>query len=181
MSYCNLFFLQSIDRFWFNAAQQFHNIHLTGGKDYVQKNLMAEDSMSLGNTFQLLLNLGVFFDRHREQNWEGAWSLIDYLDLFPKNDTDMSLKMNQFNSLDSYLRREFWHVIIASMEALCHLYRAAKQSIAGASAFEHDAIDQQIKEYQRRARMLVTFAGVIDLSASGEVYAKLAQLEKNMM
>lgn len=66
MSYSTL----PVTRFWFNAARQFHEVHLTGGKDYVQKNLGTEGNMSLGNTFQLLLNLVVFFDRHREQQWE---------------------------------------------------------------------------------------------------------------
>lgn len=52
-----------------------------------------------------------------------------------------------------------------------------------ASAVQHGAIDQQIRELLRRARLLVTFAGVINLPMSGEVdtYAKLAQLEKNML
>ena len=158
-------------------------MHLAGGKNYVQNNLSAEGNMSLGNTFQLLLNLVVFFDRHREQQWEGAWIVMDDLDLFPRNDSDMTVKMNQFNSFDSYVRREFHHVVVASMEALCHLYRAAKQSVATASAVQHGAIDQQIHELQRRARLLVTFAGVINLPMSGEVdtYAKLAQLENNML
>lgn len=139
--------------------------------------------MSLGSTFQLLLNLIVFFDRHRDQQYEGAWKVIDDLDLFPRNDSDLTMKMNQFNTFDSYVRREFHHVVVASMEVLCHLYRTAKRNISGASSFQHSAIEQQINELVRRARLLVTFAGVINLPLSGEVdtYAKLAQLEKNMM
>lgn len=177
------FFKHLFVRFWFNAATQFHGIHLAGGRNYVQNNLQEEGNLSLGNTFQLLLNLIVFFDRHREQNWEGAWNLIDDLALFPRNDTEMTMKMSQFNSFDSYVRREFHHVVVASMEALCHLYRSAKQNAAGAPTMQHGAIDQQLNELLRRARLLVTFAGVINLHISGDVdtYAKLAQLEKNMM
>ncbi|KAL7504917.1 hypothetical protein ACHAXN_002442 [Cyclotella atomus] len=170
-------------QFWFNAAKQFHSIHLTNGKNYVQNNLSAEGSMSFGHTFQLLLNLVVFFDWHREQQWENAWNLMDNLALIPKNDTEMTTKMNQFNAFDSYVRREFHHVVVASMEALCHLYRAAKQSATGAPSFQQSTIDQQLNELLERARLLVTFAGVINISMSGELdtYAKLAQLEKNMM
>jgi hypothetical protein len=139
--------------------------------------------MSFGHTFQLLLNLVVFFDWHREQQWENAWNLMDNLALIPKNDTEMTTKMNQFNAFDSYVRREFHHVVVASMEALCHLYRAAKQSATGAPSFQQSTIDQQLNELLERARLLVTFAGVINISMSGELdtYAKLAQLEKNMM
>ena len=139
--------------------------------------------MSVGNTFQLLLNLVVFFDRHREQQWEGAWSIINDIALFPKSDSEMSLKMSQFNSLDSYLRREFHHIVLASMEVLSHLYRTAKQNVAGTSTVQHAAIDQRLNELLHQARLLVTFAGVINLSVSGDVntYAKLAKLEQSMM
>lgn len=108
---------------------------------------------------------------------------MDNLALIPKNDTEMTTKMNQFNAFDSYVRREFHHVVVASMEALCHLYRATKQSATGAPSFQQSTIDQQLNELLERARLLVTFAGVINISMSGELdtYAKLAQLEKNMM
>ena len=170
-------------QFWFNAATQFHHIHLTGGRNYVQNNLSSEGNMSLGNTFQLMLNLTVFFDKHREQQWEGAWKLIDDLALFPRDNSDMAAKMSQFNSFDGFVRGEFHHVVIASMEALCYLYRAAKQNAAGLPSFQHGAVEQQLNELVRRARLLITFAGVINLSTSGEVdtYAKLAALEKNLM
>jgi len=204
MSYSNL----RVTRFWFHAAGQFHEVHLTGGKDYVQKNLGTEGNMSLGNTFQLLLNLVVFFDRHREQLWEvcttftsrhlsfwydsnflhsfstkGAWDLVDYLELYPRVDSEMTIKVNAYNSLESCVRREFHHVVVASMEALCHLYRALKQSGAGPSVLQHSAIDQQLIELRTRARLLVTFSRLINLPVSGEIdtYAKLAQLEKNML
>lgn len=139
--------------------------------------------MSLGSTFQLLLNLIVFFDRHRDQQYEGAWKVIDDLDLFPRSDSDLTLKMNQFNTFDSYVRREFHHVVVASMEVLCHLHRAATRDVSGVPLFQQSAIEQQISEIVQRARLLVTFAGVIDLPMSGDVdtYAKLAQLEKNLM
>eukprot|EP00804_Cyclotella_cryptica_P002529 CCRYP_018878-RA/>CCRYP_018878-RA protein AED:0.03 eAED:0.03 QI:241/1/1/1/1/1/4/91/1031 len=170
-------------QFWFNAARQFHEVHLTGGKDYVQKNLGTEGNISLGNTFQLLLNLVVFFDRHREQQWAGAWDLVDYLELYPRVDSEMTIKVNAYNSLESCVRREFHHVVVASMEALCHLYRALKQSHAGPSVFQHSTSDQQLIELRTRARLLVTFSRLINLPLSGEIdtYAKLAQLEKNMM
>lgn len=167
--------------------------------------------MALGNTFQLLLNLVVFFDRHREQQWEvrtkltsrrlgdlpfchisnlihlfstkGAWDLVDYLELYPRVDSEMTIKVNAYNSLESCVRREFHHVVVASMEALCHLYRALKQSGAGPSVFQQSTIDQQLIELRTRARLLVTFSRLINLPVSGEIdtYAKLAQLEKNMM
>jgi hypothetical protein len=91
--------------------------------------------------------------------------------------------VNEFSSLDGCVRREFHHVVIASMESLCHLYRASKQSSAGASTFQHSTIDQQLTELRTRVRLLVTYARLVNLPRSGDVdaYSKLAQLENNVM
>lgn len=155
------------------------------------------------------MNLVVFFDLYREQRWKvcsydciydrltrhfvltffilleskDAWELVDCLHIFPKNDKEITIKVNEFSSLDSCVRREFHHVVIASMESLCHLYRASKQSSAGASTFQHSTIDQQLTELRTRVRLLVTYARLVNLPRSGDVdaYSKLAQLENNVM
>ena len=169
--------------FWFNAANQFHAIHLAHGKTYVQDALIAENRMSLGNTFQLLMNLVVFFDRCRESQWEGAWVLMDNLNLLPKADSDMTVKVESYSQLDNCVKQIFHHVVLGTMEALCHLFRSLRQDGAGASIQQQNAIDQRQDELRTHARLLVTFSRLLNLPSlgDGDTYVRIAQLEKNMM
>jgi len=177
-------------RFWFDAAGRFHAVHLAPGRTYVQNALDAEGSMSLGNTFQLLMNLVVFFDRCRAEEWEGAWLLMNELQLLPKAESEMTVRIEAFRGLDNCVRRQFHHVVLAAMEALCHLYRGLKQSgsAAGArggviDADRHGTVDRGLSELRSRAALLVTFARLLNLPSlgDGDTYVRISQLEKNMM
>jgi hypothetical protein len=170
-------------QFWFSAASQFHAIHLAQGKIYVQNALESEGRMSLGNTFQLLMNLVVFFDRCRENQWEGAWVLMDNLNLLPKADSEMTVKVEAFFQLDNCVKQIFHHVVLAAMEALCHLFRSLRQDGAGVSIQQQNTIDQRLDELRTHARLLVTFSRLLNLPGlgDGDTYVRIAQLEKNMM
>ncbi len=170
-------------RFWFNAASQFHAVHLARGRTYVQTTLDAEGNMSLGNTFQLLMNLTVFFDRCRENQWESAWALMDDLQLIPRNDADMTVRVEAFRALDNCVRQVFHHVILAAMEALCRIFQALKQGRASVSIDQQNTTDQSLNEIRSRARLLVTFARLVNLPSlgDGDINVRISQLEKNMM
>jgi len=170
-------------QFWFNAASEFHRIHLAQGRTYVQTTLDSEGSMALGNTFQLLMNLVIFFDRCRENQWESAWMLMNDLQLIPKTESEMTLKVEAFRALDNCVRQVFHTVVLASMEALCHIFRSMKQSGASASFDQRNTIDQRLNELRMRARLLVTFARLLNLPSLGDsdTYVRMSQLEKNMM
>eukprot|EP00986_Skeletonema_menzelii_P009664 scaffold4427_cov142-Skeletonema_menzelii.AAC.9 len=170
-------------QFWFNAASQFHAIHLVHGKTYVQNALESEGRISLGNTFQLLMNLVVFFDRCREKQWEGAWLLMNNLNLLPKDDSEMTVKVEAFFQLDNCVKQIFHHVVLAAMEALCHLFRSLRQEGAGISIQQQNTIDQRLDELRTLARLLVTFSRLLNLPGlgDGDTYVRIAQLEKNMM
>lgn len=170
-------------RFWFNAASQFHAVHLARGRTYVQNALDAEGNMSLGNTFQLLMNLMVFFDRCRENQWEGAWTLMDDLQLIPRTESEMTVRVEAFRALDNCVRQVFHHVVLAAMEALCHIYNVLKQGRASVSIDQHNTTDQSLNEIRTRARLLVTFARLLNLPSMGDAdtFVRISQLEKNMM
>lgn len=139
--------------------------------------------MALGNTFQLLMNLVIFFDRCRENQWESAWMLMNDLQLIPKTESEMTLKVEAFRALDNCVRQVFHTVVLASMEALCHIFRSMKQSGASASFDQRNTIDQRLNELRMRARLLVTFARLLNLPSLGDsdTYVRMSQLEKNMM
>jgi hypothetical protein len=177
-------FLSTLSRFWFNAASQFHAIHLAQGRTYVQKSLDSEGNMSLGNTFQLLMNLVVFFDRCRENQWEGSWVLMDDLQLIPKTESDMTVKVQAFHALDNCVRQVFHHVVLATMEALCHIFqKLKKQSGAGVTTDQQNAVNQSLNDLRARARLLVTFARLLNLPSlgDGDFHVRISQLEKNMI
>jgi hypothetical protein len=129
------------------------------------------------------MNLVVFFDRCRETHWEGAWVLMDDLQLIPKTESEMTMKMEAFRALDNCVRQVFHHVVLAAMEALCHLFQTLKQSGAGASADQLNAVDQSLNDLRTRARLLVTFARLLNLPGLGDndTYVRISQLERNMM
>ena len=149
----------------------------------MQNTLDAEGNLSLGNTFQLLMNLMVFFDRCRENQWEGAWALIDDLHLMPRTESEISVRVEAFRALDNCVRQVFHHVVLAAMEALCHVYNVLKQGRAGVSSGQHSTTDQSLNEIQTRARLLVTFARLLNLPSLGDADTdvQISQLEKTMM
>ena len=57
-------------KFWRTAALNFYQSHLSNGRTHVLQVLEKEETLHLGNTFQLLLNLLVFFDRCQEKEWQ---------------------------------------------------------------------------------------------------------------
>ena len=129
------------------------------------------------------MNLVVFFDRCREQQWEGAWVLLDDLQLIPKSESEMTVKVEAFRALDNCVRQVFHHVVLAAMEALCHLFQTLKHSGVAASVDQNNTINRSLNELRTRARLLVTFARLLNLPSLGDsdTYVRISQLEKNMM
>eukprot|EP00978_Attheya_sp_CCMP212_P008187 scaffold19138_cov53-Attheya_sp.AAC.1 len=168
-------------RFWRNAALQFHSIHLTQGRTHVIDALEKEGTLSLGNTFQLILNLMVFFDRCRNQEWEDAWSLVDDLQLLPRSESDRSLKVESFQSLDSVIQKSFHQVLLGAMESLSHQHTSLKGRHVS-SPIDANAVSQRLKELRERARLLVTFASLLPLGHfAGDTVSRIAQMEAYMM
>jgi hypothetical protein len=163
--------------FWRSAANTFHSIHLNGVRNHVIESLEVEDSLHLGNTFQLIMNLMVFFDRCQDRDWEGAWTLIDALGLLPASDNEMSRKVAGYHSLDSDLKgKSFRQVVLRAMESLYQQHSSLKARLGGAqSADAAHAIQQRLGDLRGRARLLVTFVGLCRLE--GDVSARIARME----
>lgn len=108
---------------------------------------------------------------------------MDNLQLLPKNDSEMTVKVETFQALDSCVRQVFHHVILASMESLCHIYKSLKQAGSSMSFDQRNTVEHNLMGLQTRARLLVTFSRLINLPNSGnaDTFVRLSQLEKNMM
>jgi hypothetical protein len=127
------------------------------------------------------MNLMVFFDRCQDRDWGGAWSLIDELGLFPSEEDGVSQKVANYQALDSALKgKPFRHAVVCTMESLFQQHSALKSRL-GSSQTSHEAgsIHQRLGDLRKRARLLVTFAGLCRLD--GGVSAKIARMEAYMV
>ncbi len=108
---------------------------------------------------------------------------MDNLQLLPRNDSDLTVKVEAFQALDNCVRQVFHHIILASMESLCHIYKSLKQAGSSMSVDQRNAVEHNLTGLQTRARLLITFSRLINLpnSGSADTFVRLSQLEKNMM
>ena len=167
--------------FWRTAGDNFHSIHLRGGPNHVLAALEAENRLDLTSTFALIMNLMVFFDRCQIRDWEGAWSLIDEIGLFPSEEETMSRNVANYQALDTALKgKPFRRAVLYTMESLYQQHSALKGRLGGSqSSQEAGTINQRLGDLRRRARLLVTFAGLCRLD--GDVSAKIARMEAYMV
>jgi len=105
--------------------------------------------------------------------------VIDQLELIPRSDKDLSFRIESYRSMDESIKKSFHHVILAGMESLYHQYTKLKsESIRNASMV--GALDQRLRELKHRGRLIVTFAGLIQMYDSGNIHSRIAQMEAYM-
>ena len=110
-------------RFWYDTSLIFQRANLTSErKSRVLEVLEEEGMLNIGNAFQTLLNLTVFFDTYHQGKWLDASTIIDNLQIFPKTENEIIWKVNQFHSLDRVVQQVIPQVMLASMECLSELY-----------------------------------------------------------
>lgn len=166
-------------RFWQQSAQRFHAVHLTNGRTHVTEVLETQGKIGLVDTFNLLIELTTFVERLTAKEYEEAWSVVDRLNLLPNYDGAMTSKVQQFNSLDAVLKGTFSVVLLGSMECLYQQHARLKSSMHGAVTA---SVQQRLQELRSRARLLVTFAGLIQLEKSGgATNTRMVQMEAHMM
>lgn len=104
------------------------------------------------------MNLMVFFDRCQIRDWEGAWSLIDEIGLFPSEEETMSRNVANYQALDTALKgKPFRRAVLYTMESLYQQHSALKGRLGGSqSSQEAGTINQRLGDLRRRARLLVT-------------------------
>jgi hypothetical protein len=170
--------------FWKSAAEQFMQTYLTNGQTHVLKVLEKERNLSLGNTFQMLLNLMSLFDRCKDKKWKSAWELVDTLGILPTSDGDISSKVDSFNNLSTSIQHVFHHIILQSMQALYEQHIELKSSLGMIHQEPNSgvgAIEQRLLEVRNRARLLATFSGLIPLHCGVDFKAEIGRMEAYMV
>ncbi|CAM9251977.1 unnamed protein product, partial [Chrysoparadoxa australica] len=110
---------------WEDLAMTFYEKHLKDGQTYVQEQL--KDEPKVGVTFQMLLNLLLFFDHCDGSKWSDALSLLDSLALLPKNEESLTLAVESYSQLDEAVRSVFADIVLRAMDCMYHLHADVKR------------------------------------------------------
>lgn len=161
-------------RFWKEAATTFHEMHIAPGRTYVIGVLQDQDNTTLGNTYQLIMNLTVFFDRIYDRKWDEASGIISHLHILPQNETEIPYLVEAFHSLDNSIKRSFHEIVIATLEMLQQQHALLKSSGRSAGT----SVEQKLGELRREASLIVTFSGLINVEAGGD---RIARIEASMI
>uniref|UniRef100_A0A0X3PLM1 Nuclear pore protein n=1 Tax=Schistocephalus solidus TaxID=70667 RepID=A0A0X3PLM1_SCHSO len=151
----------------------------------------AEQSTSLKSASQTLfylLDLSTFFDLANSSQWQAALDHMDRLGIFPSscNSAHIESKVAAYAVLPDLVRRPLSNALLQLMRCLMAKANQAKASSSSVSsgskwsAVAGVAKSPSSSEARTRARALITFVGRIPQRMSGEVYARLSQLEMQL-
>ncbi|KAG1675940.1 Nuclear pore complex protein Nup93 [Nymphon striatum] len=104
------------------------------------------------------------------------------IQLIPFQEEEVEERVNNFRHLPDEVRRNLPDVLLATMNILYTKYTAAKNSKIDqhpGTSFVSDEgpHDMSVDHYRKRARALITFAGMIPYRMPGDTNASLVQLE----
>jgi hypothetical protein len=134
-------------------------------------------------------------DSCRAGMWEEAWTQLDALNLLPRNEAELGVKVDfVFSKLDTSLKQHYHQVVLAGMETLYNQHRVIKEAIApaqaaisagGGAAYQQmsavSAMEQRLVEIRNSARLVVTFAGLLQTQMLGDSNARIARMEAFMI
>jgi hypothetical protein len=148
-------------QYWLQQTESFLT-QFIDRRSHVLEVLERQEETSLVHTSRVLIQLHAFFDKMRQRHYDQAWSIVQSLQLFPTSSADMALQETSFHQLDPLLQQAFPAILSSAMEALYHQYQTCKsEHVQGSAA---TVARQRLREWQTSARLLSTFAGVVQLS-----------------
>ena len=106
-------------------------------------------------------------------------SIIDNLKFFPKAESEISWKINNFHSLDRVIQQILPHVVLTTMECLEKQYDALKQRAKSNSAVT-ESINQRKREITDKATNLVAYSGKMSVISSN-IRSKIATIEARLV
>ncbi|XP_015787452.1 nuclear pore complex protein Nup93 [Tetranychus urticae] len=135
--------------------------------------------------FHLLLDLMAFFDNYHKQAFDDALEVIEKLNILPFRMEQVDAKANEFGSYADEIRQLIPDVLVATMNIIHIQYKKIKSIVpltsnkfgVIAEANEKDVLLQSLKA---KARLLITYAGMIPYRMPGDINARLVQLEVTM-
>ena len=102
--------------------------------------------------------------------------------MFPSKDDEVASKVEAYHSLGNEVKEIFHQIVTHSMECLSHAHISYKATLGSKVGTSADGFTQQrMHEIRNRARLLVTFAGLIPLNQPSETKNKISKMEAFMI
>ncbi|ORX79187.1 NIC-domain-containing protein [Anaeromyces robustus] len=137
-------------------------------------NTISEKNRS---TCTILIGLLKFMNYWKENKLEQAIHVFETLSLIPF-DGDMAAimkKANEFRSLDENITKNFPEILVIIMSCVHNMWCQYKQS-----SYNDETRQAKMLELQRKARVIVVFAGSIQFRMPGDIYSKISEMEVHM-
>ncbi|RNA22043.1 nuclear pore complex Nup93 [Brachionus plicatilis] len=143
---------------------------------------------SIITTFYLLVDLMTFFDLYHAQSWETAYETLNKLNILPATSSNVDSKVKDFVAFSEEIKRNFPDLILAAMTIMSNLYSKINSMPTRSSGFQSSAFllgtnnekKSMLDELKEQARSLIKFVGCIPYRLSGDINARLLQLEVMM-
>ncbi|XP_053205549.1 nuclear pore complex protein Nup93-like [Panonychus citri] len=155
-----------------NIAERYHNYGYDAKPEMV-------------SVFHLLLDLMAFFDNYHKLSLDDAMEIIEKLNILPFKIEQVDAKANEFSSYADEIRQLIPDILVATMNILHTQYKKIKSIAPLTSSKFGVLVEANEKEglltsLKSKARLLITYAGMIPYRMPGDINARLVQLEVTM-
>jgi hypothetical protein len=162
-------------QFWLEQTQAFHS-HYLAKRTHVSEVLERDGQRDLVKTSRTMMDLNAFFARLRAEQFQEALSIAESLQLLPASQNDVASKETEYQGLNALVKQAYPYFLVGAMETLYSEHRRIKLDLqAGASP----VVRERLLELQEKARILVTFAGLVGMGR--EQTESLSRLESLMI
>lgn len=162
-------------QFWLEQTKAFHS-HYLAKRTHVLDVLEEDNQLYLIKTSRTMIDLNAFFERLRADQFEEALAISEGLQLLPASQNDVASKETAYQGLNIHIKQAYPFFLVGAMQALYSEHRRIKlDRQAGASP----VVRKRLQELQEKARILVTFAGLVGMAR--EQTESLSRLESLMI
>lgn len=137
------------------------------------------------STFYLLIDLMTFFDQFHSENWNVAYETLNKLGILPRSSMNVEASVREFTSYSEEIKRNFPDLILAAMTITSTLFASISRT-AVSNQFQniesplYNEKKQSLNQLKEQAKALIKFVGCIPYRLSGDINARLLQLEVMM-
>ena len=160
---------------WYNQARQFDLMYLSKSTP-VAESLLLNNGQDIVDTFRALMQLFEFLDFMNKGRSAEAWSILSGLQILPTSQSEIASKDVIFQGLDPLLQNAMPAVLMAAMQSLYQEHGHLKRDLHS----DRSAISGALLERKDRARVLLSFAGLISSVPMQSAIEAMSRLEANM-
>jgi len=169
-----------VDRaFWIEQTRSLHEHYFD--KPTRASSILQQESGGPAalRTSRIMLQLNEFFDLLRSGRFHEAKQLADRLSILPTCQSDLSSKEAEYCNLNSLIKAALPSLLVGVAQTLLEQQRRLKSDAGFGNSSSSAAARERARELQERARLLVTFSGLVEMSSDKR--ETLSRLEAMMV